>query len=133
MNAMSPLARHPMVEESLFRAIVKSWKYLAYAIKQFIILFPNLWASYERGRRKEEKLKNSVRETATSEEEKERLRLFNLESDHRSWTEMISNLASIEIEEVGPGQEVLEDILKIMFEIKGSQDKPEIVDTFFEC
>lgn len=55
---MAPVARKVLPEEKLLASLVKGWAYLAYTIKQLIILFPNLWAGYEMGRRKEEKRKN---------------------------------------------------------------------------
>ena len=57
VKAMAPVARKPLPEEKVLGGIAKCWAYLAYTIKQLIILFPNLWAGYEMARRKEEKRK----------------------------------------------------------------------------
>ena len=57
VKAMAPVARKPLPEEKVLGGIAKGWAYLAYTIKQLIILFPNLWAGYEMARRKEEKRK----------------------------------------------------------------------------
>ena len=57
IKSMAPVARKVLPEEKLLASLTKSWAYLAYTIKQLIILFPNLWAGYEMGRRKEEKRK----------------------------------------------------------------------------
>jgi hypothetical protein len=55
---MAPVAREPLPEEKLLGGLAKGWAYLAYTIKQLIILFPNLWAGAEMARRKEEKRKS---------------------------------------------------------------------------
>src|SRR5271156_2868858 len=49
--------REPLIEEKVFGGIAKGWAYLVYAIRQIVILFPCLWAGYEYGRRKEERMK----------------------------------------------------------------------------
>jgi len=49
--------REPLAEERVLGGIAKGWAYLVYVIRQIIILFPCLWAGYEYGRRKEERIK----------------------------------------------------------------------------
>lgn len=49
--------REPLIEEKVFRGIARGWAYLVYAIRQIIIFFPCLWAGYEYGRRKEERMR----------------------------------------------------------------------------
>lgn len=49
--------REPLIEEKVFGGIARGWAYLVYAIRQIIIFFPSLWAGYEYGRRKEERMR----------------------------------------------------------------------------
>lgn len=75
---MAPVAREPLPEEKVLGGIAKGWAYLAYTIKQLIILFPNLWAGYEMARRKEEKRKSQgqQRDQKNVQEARKNLKLF---------------------------------------------------------
>src|SRR5579859_3773063 len=83
---MAPVARKILPEEKLLAGLVKGWAYLAYTIKQLIILFPNLWAGYEMGRRKEDKKKNQqqAKDTERVEQVNKDLKLF-IESLNLEW------------------------------------------------
>jgi len=70
---MPPLARKPTIEESVFGGITRGWAYFIYAIRQFIIFFPCLWAGYERGRRKEERIKKMREHRGDAKQTKERI------------------------------------------------------------
>jgi hypothetical protein len=52
---MVPIARKPTIEESIIACIGQGWAFLTYAVRQFFLLLPCLWAGYDRGRRREEK------------------------------------------------------------------------------
>jgi hypothetical protein len=56
-TVMTPHARQKTTEENVFDGIASGWAYFMYAIRQIIIFLPCLWAGYERGRRKEEKIR----------------------------------------------------------------------------
>jgi hypothetical protein len=73
---MAPVDRDLLIEEKIFAAISTGWAYFWYGIRQFILFFPALWAGYERGRRKEERMKNAAEQrkaaSVTAKEGKER-------------------------------------------------------------
>ena len=95
---MAPVARKPLPEEKLLAGFVKGWAYIAYTIKQLIILFPNLWAGYEMGRRKEERRKNTgqPKDSKQLEAENKDLRLF-IESLALEWEEYTERASDEEI------------------------------------
>jgi hypothetical protein len=85
---MPPLARKPTIEESVFGGITRGWVYFIYAIRQFIILFPCLWAGYERGRRKEERIKKMRKQCSDVNQTKKRITRPRIRRSTRiKWTE----------------------------------------------
>jgi len=85
---MSPIARQPLIEESVLKGIAKGWKYLSYAIRQLVILFPNLWAGYERVRRKGEKMKTAGKQVATESKNMRGVAVERNELIRRRWTSL---------------------------------------------
>ena len=57
---MAPLARESLVEEQIYNSVVSTCEYISYMVRQFIKFFPCLWAGYERGRRKEERMRKAT-------------------------------------------------------------------------
>jgi hypothetical protein len=90
---MAPLAKDALIEERIFAAISSGWAYFWYGIRQFILFFPALWAGYDRGRRKEERMKKTAEQRkAASITAKERERAWNSTSDkmlQSNWTTVI--------------------------------------------
>jgi hypothetical protein len=63
---MAPLTEKPMLEETILGGIATGWAYFWYAIRQFILFYPHLWAQYDRGRRKEEMMKAAAERAAAA-------------------------------------------------------------------
>jgi hypothetical protein len=57
---MPSLVRDPLIEEQIYDSVVSTWEYISYTIRQLIKFLPCLWAGYERGRRKEEKMRKAA-------------------------------------------------------------------------
>ena len=110
--AMPSLIRQPTFEETLVRVIAKSWKFFSSVIRQFIIFFPNLRASYERERRKVGKLKAGKQNVAMSRVERIGWPLFNIESYHLRSPEVDSETLDWETELSDKESELLEAVLK---------------------
>jgi hypothetical protein len=55
---MPPLtrARKKTLEETMVVILGRFFAYLSYSVRQFIILFPSLWAGYERRRRRKDEM-----------------------------------------------------------------------------
>jgi len=49
--------REPLIEEKVWHGIVNTYVSILYMVRTFILILPCLWAGYERGRRKEERLR----------------------------------------------------------------------------
>jgi hypothetical protein len=108
---MPPLTRQRTIEEDVFSGIARGWAYFSYAIRQLIIFLPCLWAGYERGRRKEERMKKLKEEGGGLEQPGWNAGLFFIGSDRANWTkyeEMLWNTMEI--------KEDLEELLETMFE-----------------
>ena len=57
-TGMPPVTlREPLIEEKVWHGIVNTYVSVLYMVRTFILIFPCLWAGYERGRRKEERLR----------------------------------------------------------------------------
>src|SRR5271154_2645195 len=100
--------REPLIEEKVFGGIAKGWAYLVYAIRQIIIFFPSLWAGYEYGRRKEERMKKLGKqgEAERSEEGQGKMGLCAILGVN--WTE-VEELWDMDVEMV---EAVIEDIIE---------------------
>src|SRR6266496_5258485 len=83
---MPPLARQRTIEENVFGGIARGWAYFSYVIRQLIIFLPCLWAGYERGRRKEERIKK-LREGGGMKQPGGIAGLLFVGSDRVNWTE----------------------------------------------
>ena len=60
-SGMPPATRRePLIEEKVWNGIVNTYAGVLYMIRTFILIFPCLWAGYERGRRKEERLRKQL-------------------------------------------------------------------------
>ena len=108
---MPPLTRQRTIEENVFAGIAKGWAYFSYAIRQLIIFLPCLWAGYERGRRKEERMKKLKEGGGGMEQARRNARLLFIGSDRANWTEYSEMLwNTMEVKE-----EDLEELLETVF------------------
>jgi hypothetical protein len=63
---MPSLVREPLIEEQIYDSVVATCEYISYTVRQLIKFLPCLWAGYERGRRKEEKMSKAAQKQAES-------------------------------------------------------------------
>jgi hypothetical protein len=77
---MAPLHRELLIEEKIFGAISTGWAYFWYGIRQFILFFPALWAGYDRGRRKDERMKKAA-------EQRKAASITAKEGEERAWNQ----------------------------------------------
>lgn len=118
-RGMPPVkTREPLIEEKVFGGIAKGWAYLVYAIRQVIIFFPCLWAGYEYGRRKEERMKKLGKQVGRGESSEAHEGKTGLCAIHRvNWTE-VEELWDLDVETVDA---VIEDILEEAFSLLGEE------------
>lgn len=82
---MAPLAGKPMLEETILGGIATGWAYFWYGIRQFVLFLPHFWAQYDRGRRKEERMKAAAERAAAEAAANSTLGNSTLEGGKREW------------------------------------------------
>ena len=100
--------REPLIEERVFGGIAKGWAHLVYAIRQIIIFFPSLWAGYEYGRRKEERMKKLGKQVEVEKSEEGQGKMGLCAVQGVNWTE-VEELWDMDVEMV---EAVIEDIIE---------------------
>jgi hypothetical protein len=100
--------REPLIEEKVFGGISKGWAYLVYAIRQIIIFFPSLWAGYEYGRRKEERMKKLGKQMEAEKLEEGQGKMGLCAIHGVNWTE-VEELWDMDVEMV---EAVIGDIIE---------------------
>jgi len=104
---MPSLARKLTIEENVFSGIERGWTYIIYVIRQFIIFLPCLRTGYQKGRRKQERIKKMRGQPARSTST-ERNACLRMMSTKITWTENDQS--------IWKGIELMEDDLERIFQ-----------------